>query len=247
MNKVKKMIELTALKDTMAIIIPAYNAENTIANLLTRILTYVDNKQIIVVDDGSRDDTYNKAYNFGVVCCRHTQNKGKGIALQTGFLKAINMGYSYAITLDADLQHNPDHIPDFCSVFLRTNADLIIGKRNAKKGNMPYTRRLSNLLTSYIVSLITKTKIADSQSGYRLYNLEFIKNEKFTTSQYDFETEILLLYIEKKACIQHCPIDTIYADETSHISHGRDIYNFVCLVLRHLIRKRRFCENSINK
>ena len=144
---------LANLKNT-TVIIPVFNAEKYLDRLLNEILIYT--KNIIVIDDGSTDNSYEICKQFPVILYRIRNNRGKGYALKKGFDIAINEGFIFAITLDSDFQHPPKDIPKFIKRQIATSADLIYGKRDFDPKKMPIHRILSNFLTSLIVSVKIK-------------------------------------------------------------------------------------------
>ena len=224
-----------------AIIIPIYNAASHLEELFGRIFQMNKTADIIAVNDGSADKSSDICKNTNVDLVDFKRNCGKGKALQIGFNRALAKGMKFAISLDSDLQHRPEKIPEFLSVQNRLNADMIIGKRNFTLSNMPLSRIMSNFLTTKIVSAVIGQKIFDSQSGYRLYHLSLIKKMEFESKRFQFETEILLKFAKHRAKFGFVNIETIYGNEKSNISHWRDIKNFVEIVLKN--KKRTNYEN----
>jgi glycosyltransferase involved in cell wall biosynthesis len=217
----------------IAVIIPAYNAGTTIAELIEKTSRFVNREDIVVIDDGSRDRTLEIAGGTGAVVLRHEANKGKGEALKTGFRYAENKDYSAVVTLDADLQHDPDSIPDFAR-----KADgfsgIIIGTRKRNLKIMPMGRWLTNTLTSAIVSVLAGQSIRDSQSGYRLITAQVLKRLELDSTKYDLESEILIKAKRKGFEITEIPIETIYAGGRSSIDPLADTVRFIRLMWRSL-------------
>jgi len=227
----------TANKKNTAVIIPIYNGSAHLKQLLNRILQFFPKENLIAVNDASEDSSAKICASFQICIINFSENRGKGAALIAGFQKAISLGFKFAFSINCDLQHQPE---DF-SVFLQTQnirqSDLIIGKRNFSFAKMPFSRILSNAITSFIVSIFTGYRIPDSQSGFRLYNLKLIEKMKFRSERYQFETDIIFKFARKKAKIDAVPIKTIYQNEKSHISHGRDIINFVKIIFSEIVFK----------
>jgi glycosyltransferase involved in cell wall biosynthesis len=192
-------------------------------------LGYLDN--VLCVNDGSLDNSLEIIHNYKCQCIDYSRNMGKGYALKQGFIYAKDKNFNFVITLDSDLQHKPESINDFFITQNHENADMVIGYRRFKINTMPISRYLSNKLTSFIVSIICKKTILDSQSGYRLYNLELFNPDEIKSNRYQMETEIILNYVIKKAIISYVEIPIIYNNEISHISHLRDIINFIKIIL----------------
>jgi glycosyltransferase involved in cell wall biosynthesis len=252
------------MEKTFLMIIPAYNAGLTIAELIEKISKFVNKSNIVVVDDGSLDQTSEIAQRAGVVVLKHESNKGKGEALRTGFRYALGKNYPTMITIDADLQHDPESIPDFihktgnvtmnyplpfgerdrvrgnqdeCNKFYhfyRASPDILIGKREKNLKIMPFPRWLSNNLTSVIVSVLSGQSIRDSQSGYRLISTQVLRNVKLESRNFDLEPEILIKASRKGFRIDEVPIRTIYRGGKSFINPLVDTGRFIKLMWRSL-------------
>ncbi len=220
--------------ENTAVIIPVYNAERHLDELIRRISAIIPTNNIITVDDCSIDNSAQVCRKFGTIYNRLSVNCGKGVALKHGFEIARKQGFKFAITLDSDLQHLPEEIPDFIEEQNVSNADMVIGRRNFRPSFMPIPRIASNGLTSFIVSLITHHRIKDSQSGYRLYRLAKVISNDCISDRYQYETEIIFSFARQKAVFSSIIIPTIYNDEESYIKHGRDIMNFIKIVFNEI-------------
>jgi len=218
------------------IIIPAYNAETTLPQLINKINEIVQSIQIIVINDGSYDST-GKIANVLVV--NHNRNQGKGEAIKTGFRTASDKGYTYAIFLDADLQHDPTKIPDFIKTQCETNADLVVGKRDFNLKNMPFFRYLSNTWTSGLITIRTGRKISDSQCGFRLVKLDSVNINDFVYTGFQFESEFVIKYLLNDKIVAEVEIPTIYASEKSSINHIPDTLKFIKLYFNSFLWKKR--------
>jgi len=244
------------------VLIPAFNAEKTISQLIEQIsANNIKKEDILVVDDGSFDSTYEIASSCGVNVLQHKKNKGKGEALKTGFKYALREGYSGVITLDADLQHDPKFIPEFikkaesgiesegsragCPTYEKPGtctpvggapspANILIGTRHIKLKTMPFPRWSSNNLTSIIVSILGDTRVRDSQSGYRYISAEVLKSIKLKTKKYELESELLIKAGRRKFKIDPVPISTIYEGSKSFINPLVDTGRFIKLMWKSL-------------
>ena len=216
------------------IIIPAYNASSTLFTLIEQISAFIGRENILVVDDGSKDDTFDLANKSRVKVLQHKRNKGKGEALLTGFRYALDNGYDAAITMDADLQHHPKFIPDFLEKYRHNSPDIIIGTRKIELKTMPFSRWLTNNLTSIIVSVLGGTKVRDSQSGYRLISAIVLKRIRLITKKYDLESELLIKGGRMKFKIDSVFISTIYREGRSFINPLVDTKRFIKLMWRSL-------------
>jgi glycosyltransferase involved in cell wall biosynthesis len=171
-------------------IIPAYNSANYLEKLIPGVKEYISD--ILVINDGSSDQTSQIVVQLGATVLSHAINLGKGAALKTGFRYALENNFDPIITLDSDGQHDPKYIHDFLRTHTETSADIIIGSRVFDKADMPWDRRFSNWATSQIISLLLKTKIEDLQCGYRLYSRKLIESLRLESDRFELETEIVI-------------------------------------------------------
>ena len=186
----------------------------------------------MIVDDGSNPPISLKSDNLIII--RNNENMGKGYALRKGFNWGLNHHFKFAITLDSDGQHSPTVLKKFLEI--NENIDFCLGYRKFSK-SMPLHRRLSNYLTSKLISLRVRKKILDSQCGYRSYNLQTIASLNFVETGFMLETEILLKSINRSTEINNILIPTIYGDEVSSIRNFSDTTNFIMLYLRSFFYK----------
>jgi glycosyltransferase involved in cell wall biosynthesis len=212
----------------LGIIIPAYNAENFIVSVIEQIKHYFDG-DIIIVNDGSTDDTLKKLNQSDVIVLSHNENRGKGAALKTGFAKALKIGCEAVFTIDADGQHDPRFIPDFIAAIQQSDFDIIIGSRMHQLSAMPIHRIFSNKVTSGLISLRIGQRIMDSQSGYRLIKTNVIRKISLTTNHYDTESELLIKSGIAGYRIGYVNIQTIYNNEPSSMRIFTDTRRFVKL------------------
>ena len=211
-------------KNSIAAVIPFFNESRTIYQIVNNTLKYVD--CVIAVDDGSTDDSSSKIpESKNITLLKFKANRGKGFALREGLSEAVKKGYSQIITLDADLQHNPDEIP--LLIYELNNFDIVIGNRLNNLTNMPLQRKMSNKITSFLLSLKTGKKIIDSQCGFRAYRAEVIKNINTINNGYEAESEILIKASRRGYKIGFTDISTIYGNEQSKISPVQTTLNFV--------------------
>ena len=216
----------------LAAVIPAYNAGAHLAAVIERVARYVARNRIVVVDDGSVDDTRAVAERAGVVVEAHAVNRGKGAAIRSGIARASTLGVPYAILLDADGQHNPDEIPAFVAKARETGADLVVGNRLVNSANMPWLRLATNHVTSAVVSLLAGRRVPDSQNGYRLIRLEHFARFALTTSRYEIESEMIIRAGRARGKIASVPVQTIYGGEKSFINPFVDTYRFLRMVAK---------------
>jgi glycosyltransferase involved in cell wall biosynthesis len=209
-------------------IIPAYNESKRITPVIVGTLAHLP---VLVVDDGSRDGTYQIAEKSGAKVLRLSPNQGKGAALQSGFQYAINEGFKAVLTLDADGQHDPDEIPVFIDAYKRSNADLIIGERDFSQ--IPPIRRLANTIGRLSFSWAVGEQVRDNQSGYRLISKRMMGSVlESRETGFEFEVEMIVICIQRRFILEWVPIRTIYTDEGSHIHPVKHIVEFSRMVLQ---------------
>jgi glycosyltransferase involved in cell wall biosynthesis len=216
------------------VLIPAYNASSTISELIERISVFADRDDIVVIDDGSEDQTHANAQRAGAVVLKHRMNRGKGEALKTGFRYALKKNYRVLFTIDADLQHDPSSISDFLQRADKDFSGIIIGTRDINLRKMPFLRWLTNNLTSAILSVLSGQTIRDSQSGYRFISTRVLERTKLKGKKYDLESEILVKAGRIGFKIDSVPIKTIYRGSKSFINPFVDTGRFIKLMWRTL-------------
>ncbi len=216
-------------------VIPAYNEVEHIAPVIEGVKGHLPAENIVVVDDGSNDETASVAGRLDIHVIRHEANRGKGAALKAGFEYLSSMeGIEAVFTIDADGQHDPGEIPRFVDTFRTGKCDFLIGSRMDSTAGMPAIRVFTNRLTSAVISWRTGQRIDDSQSGYRLIKCGLLSKLDLVSTRFDAESEILIKAGMKKASFASVPIRTIYAGERSKIRPFRDTFRFLILVIRSL-------------
>lgn len=207
-------------------LIPAWNEATRIGPIVEATLTHLP---VLVVDDGSHDDTsvVAKAAGAAVVC--HPQNQGKGVALMTGFEWALEREYEAIVTLDADGQHDPADIPKFLAAYEAGAGELIIGQRNFSQ--MPFPRGYTNPFGSWLLSLALGTRIYDNQSGFRLHSRRFLETLDLTTTGFELEVEVIVQAVCQGIPIGWVNIRTIYSiDKVSYFHPLKDSARFLGMV-----------------
>jgi glycosyltransferase involved in cell wall biosynthesis len=216
------------------VLIPAFNEELHIDEVIGGVRRHVG--KVIVVDDGSGDRTAEIAASSGAEVIRHEKNLGKGASLKTGMKKAFDEGFDPVIIIDADAQHDPLELPLFLEAARRGGADVVVGNRMGATKGMPRIRYLTNLITSFFVSLLAGQRVPDSQCGYRLIRKNAFEKMRLKTARYDTEAEMLIEAARAGCRIDSIPIKTIYGIEKSAINPFRDAFRFVRLVIRNMRR-----------
>jgi glycosyltransferase involved in cell wall biosynthesis len=206
-------------------LIPANN-EPCVADVVSGALTHLP---VLVVDDGSHDDTGARAEAAGATVLRQVPNRGKGKALRTGFRWALDQGYDAVITLDADTQHDPAEIPAFLALYVARQPDLIIGERSFKQ--MPFPRNISNTIGRWLFSWALGQPVRDNQSGYRLISRRLMEATLDSREQgFEFEVEMIVTCVQHRYTLAGVPIRTIYGDQGSHIKPFQQTVHFFRVV-----------------
>lgn len=199
--------------DTVLALIPGYHEGPRIAAVVESARRHLP---VVVVDDGSTDDTAARAGSAGALVLIQRPNAGKGAALRMGFRHALDRGAAAVVTLDADGQHDPAEIPAFLAAFEATRPELVIGRRDF--GAMPPVRRFSNTLGGWVFSAAVGRRVADNQSGFRLIGRHLMSALLDSDeSGFEFEVEMIARCIALGLPMAEVPIRTIYAGEPSHI------------------------------
>jgi len=199
--------------ETILALIPGYQEGPRIAAVVEGARAHLP---VVVIDDGSTDDTAARAEAAGAIVLRQHPNAGKGAAIRMGFRNARERGALAVVTLDADGQHDPAEIPTFLAAFESGKPELIIGRRDFS--SMPVVRRLSNTLGGWIFSAAVGRRVADNQSGYRLIGRRLMTALLDSDEHgFEFEVEMIARCIALDLPMTDVPIRTIYAGEPSHI------------------------------
>lgn len=216
----------------IAVLIPALNAERTIAKVVVEARRQCE--PVTVIDDGSRDATGEVARAAGAAVLRHEVNRGKGGALKTGFAWALENGFDAVVTLDADGQHLPAEIPKFIAEFSTSGADLIIGGRSHLFQQMLPRRRVANRFSAWCIAKCSGARVTDSQSGFRLYSARLLRGIKLRTDGFDMESEVIVRAGRRGFGIVTIPIDLGFVDgiATSHYKPLKDTLRIAWTVIR---------------
>lgn len=217
-------------------ILPSYNEEKSIADVIKGVQK--QNIDVIVIDDGSTDKTYELAKENGAIVIRHIKKKGKGISIKDGLDYIEGKDYDYIITIDADGQHNPEEIPLFIK---EADADekvgIVIGNRLLNPEKMPFIRFYTNKTMSYFISGLCKQDIPDTQCGYKLIKKDVLEAIRIESRKYEIESELLVKATKAGFKIDSIPIKSIYAGEKSKINPFTDAIRFVRFLIRESINK----------
>ena len=209
------------------VVIPAHNEEALLGGVLEDVLR-PKLFDILVVDDGSIDDTYQLAESYPVTVLKNEINMGKGAALKRGFDYAKSKGYRDIIIADADGQHRVDDLIAIYHRSLSSNADVIIGNRMWHPQNMPWVRRATNISISKALSYVARAYVPDTQCGLKLLREHMLLDLNISSNKFEVESELLLQAINKGYKIESINISSIYIKgRRSHIRPFRDTIRFL--------------------
>ena len=228
----RRGIEGRVVSGRIAAVIPALNAERTVARVAAEARRHIE--PVIVIDDGSRDATGEVARAVGATVLRHDVNRGKGAALKSGFAWVLENGFDAVITLDADGQHLPGEIPKFIAEWERSRPDLLIGGRAHLFDGMLPRRRNANRFSAWCIARCSGVPITDSQSGFRLYSANLLRSVKLHTDGFDMESEVIVLAGKRGFRVATIPIDLGFVDgiATSHYKPLHDTLRIAWTVTR---------------
>lgn len=204
----------------ICVIIPTYNNGGTIERVVREVMQQCDD--VIVVNDGSTDASTEILHGIeGITLVEYDKNKGKGHALKCGFKRALELGFSYAITLDADGQHYPADIAKFLKANMEHPGALIVGQRNLEGVERTKGSDFANKFSNFWFWIQTGKKLKDTQTGYRLYPLKKLKGLSLLTSRYEAELELMVLASWHGVELVSIPIEVYYPPQNERVSHFR--------------------------
>lgn len=190
------------------VLIPAYNEGDSLATILEELKE--KRLPVLVVDDGSTDNTSYIAWKKRVSLIRNRYNYGKGISLRRGIKYLLkNKEFDYLITMDGDGQHSPADIDKFLEE-VKKGESFVVGNRMSNPEGMPAIRVFTNRIMSWLISKIAKQKIPDSQCGFRLIKREVLESIDIETDKYQIESEIIIKAAQKGFSIKSIPVKSIY-------------------------------------
>ncbi len=223
---------------TIIAVIPAYNEGKTIKRVLEETKPNVD--KIIVVDDGSTDDTYEKAAETATHVIRHKTNNGVGIALEAGIRKALEIGADWIVALDADGEHDPREIPLLLDTARREKADIVIGSRFLRDGEavrMPFVKRASNALSTIMFGAIYRVRLTDTQSGFRVYEKRVFEGTDWDEDGMLFNTEILIASSRRHLRLFEVPIVSVSSGKRLGNHQFEEVVTYPFLLVKNIAKK----------
>ncbi len=214
------------------VVIPTYNESRTIGGLVNKIRQ--QNLEVLVVDDGSQDNTLQIAQDNGAKVLRNPGNMGKGVSLIKGFHYSLAHDFDAVITMDGDGQHRCEDIPYFIRLAKYSASSMFIGNRMFQTQNMPAIRILTNKFMSWLVSRVAGQEIPDTQCGFRLIKKDVLKKIRLQSSKFEIESEIIIKAAALGFKIETVPIKTIYNKEKSRINPLIDTLRFFHFIIRQI-------------
>jgi len=211
--------------------IPAYNEASCVGSIVLQARQYVN--EVLVVDDGSRDNTTKVAELAGATVIRHDENKGYGAAVRSILAEAKKRNPDVLVLLDADSQHNPDEIPALIKP-VSEGFDLVIGSREAQKDKTPSYRRIGQKVLLRSTRLISKTNISDSECGFRAFSQRAISELELKESGMAISAETVTRAADKNLKITEVPISNIYTKDGSTLNpvkHGMGVLNRIIIMI----------------
>lgn len=206
------------------ILLPTYNNQQTIVDVIKASLA--ETNDVIVINDGSTDDTSELIKYLPIDIVSYSRNKGKGYAMRQGFKHAISKGYRYAITIDTDGQHFPEDCKIFFETLKNNEGALMIGSRNLEHENVPGKSTFGRKFSNFWFKIETGKDMPDTQSGFRLYPIYQYKDSIFFTNKYEFEIEIIVRSAWKNIPIIAVPIQVYYPKKEERVTHFRPFKDF---------------------
>lgn len=199
----------------LAVVIPAYNEGLVIGSVVLQTLRYTPN--VIVIDDGSWDNTAIIAQRAGAIVLRMGENQGKAHAIMAGFTYAKKQGYEFVVMLDGDGQHDPEDIPLMVLPVMTGSADLVIGSRYLLKNNsIPPYRMAGQWVLNEFTRILSHVKISDTQSGFRVLGKKALENLDFFSTGYNIESDMITHFARQKLRMVEIPISVTYDVPNKH-------------------------------
>ena len=228
-------------RDRAIIVIPAFNEAGAIGRVVRELRAY--GVPVVVVDDGSTDETSARARDAGAVVLSNGANQGKGTALLKGFKYALEQGREFILTFDGDGQHSPSLLTTLLRSQEESRADVVIGRRTMSWRAMPPLRFATNRCTSAVVTWMGGQRLTDTQCGLRLFRDEvlrtllFERRPKVVSRRYDFESELLIEACYHKFRVVEISVPTLYNGAASSIRPFVDTVRFFRMMARIMWRR----------
>ncbi len=214
------------------VVIPAYNEAKVISDVILEVKAAGD-YHIVVVDDGSKDDTHkNASSNPGVVGLRHKINRGKGAATKTGIVAANRLGADVVVTLDGDGQHDPTDIEGVIAPILSNNYEVVLGVRRKKKGEMPFIKIIANKIGNAVTWFLYGIHVSDSQSGFRAYSRHAAHIIDTKADKYEYDSKVIREINNNRLSFLEIPIKVRYTEYSMGKTQKQGFINGIKTLIR---------------
>jgi glycosyltransferase involved in cell wall biosynthesis len=224
---------------TVWALIAAFNEASRIGPVVGGVRPHVSH--VLVVDDGSTDDTSAMARGAGATVIRHPENRGKGAAIRTGIEAALTSDATHLLLLDGDGQHDPADAPGLIDAARKEQADFVLGERPFDRASMPASRYWTNRISSRVISrYFVGADVGDAQSGYRLVATDVLRRLHLSARGYEIETEMLIKAARRGARLARVPIHLRYEGAVSKLRPLRDTTRTCFLAVRYRFFPERF-------
>ena len=220
-------------KDKIYIVIPAFNEEKVIIGVINEV-NAAGYENIIVVDDGSKDNTYNNAQKAGAIVLNHLINRGKGAAAKTGIEAAKIIDADIVVTMDGDGQHDPKDISKMVKI-IEQGYDVALGTRLKNSKGMPFYKIIANQLGNFFTWMIYGLRVSDSQSGFRAYSKKSLKVIDTRTDRYEYDSEVIREIYRNKLKYFEIPIKVRYTEYSMNKQQKQNFINGVKTLVKMVI------------
>ncbi|MCC6465429.1 MAG: DUF2062 domain-containing protein [Planctomycetes bacterium] len=214
------------------VVVPTYNNRGTVLDVVRRVRAMAET--VIVVDDGCTDGTAELLKDEPVVHLRHARNRGKGAALRTGFAKALELGYTHAVTLDSDGQHFPEEISKLVEASRGTPDAVVIGVRDMSGEHVPGRSSFGRMFSNFWLRVATGLDAGDTQSGFRVYPLRHVTRVVTVFRRFTYECEVIIRMAWGGCPILSVPVQVYYPPKEIRVSHFNPFWDnvrFSCLYI----------------
>lgn len=213
---------------TFYTIIPAHNEERNIGSVIERTKKFVGNKRIVVIDDGSRDNTFAEAKRHEITVLRHPINLGKGAALRTGCQYGYSKGAEAFVFMDSDGQHDPEDLPRLIEAL--KGSDIVFTYRNIRSQHMPLIKKFGNWFIDAVMRLLFHINVMDTQCGYKAITRSAYEKLNLMSNDYSIESEIVAKAGKYGLRFTQLPIKTYYSDRYK----GTTVFDGINIVMKML-------------
>ncbi|MBE7490169.1 MAG: DUF2062 domain-containing protein [Planctomycetes bacterium] len=214
------------------VVVPTYNNAGTVAAVVRGAMRVC--QTVIVVDDGCTDNTAEVLAQTGAVVVRHNRNRGKGVALRTGFRKAAELGYTHAVTIDSDGQHFPEEIEKLVAASRQSPDAVVIGARDMSGEHVPGRSTFGRMFSNFWLKVATGVDVGDTQSGFRVYPLRHVNRLFCWGRRFTYECEVIIRMAWGGCPVINVPVRVYYPPKGERVSHFHPFWDnvrFTCLYL----------------